>query len=537
MGRICKVFTALFLDQMLQVPSKTVVPPPAIQTPGVTPSPTLPKSVPIIDDTPSAGDPPSTHNGSATTTTTRRANYRPRPLKKQVPIPVEDAKKRKRINKSRPIHYSEGSESEEEDANGLNDDDLSSGESLSDSVPTHAKRQWTSRIVTCSSTQDPASDAGTEGGEIATPQALTLTTQPLPVIPNANAPNLVNNSLTDTTAMSINPLDSNTISADVMNPVGNSLTGTPVNSPGLQFVSVSAGAMGTNSSFSRSVLRASSGTLSSSGDTSSTGTQVTRDIDTPLVADAVVSLGTNTPPVVDAVVSPDTDVEVSTTTTRVSTTTTRVTTGAATEFVVGAMSSVSSLTISPTTAPHLLPPPVLSNDIDMDSVPDFLRSHGKGKREVDIFNYLNKVKDPRFQQVLHHYILLEAEDRSRMGGTLPTAKRPTEISQWSSRARPDTLPDFIKGKRTFQDFVDSTLTWWDSIQPDWRSFERRKVSQRVCGGWGVLDASRINGLLNVVILVYWWVRLLEEQKPKDAVRADYEKFADDVAWVFSTISN
>ena len=85
--------------------------------------------------------------------------------------------------------------------------------------------------------------------------------------------------------------------------------------------------------------------------------------------------------------------------------------------------------------------------------------------------------------------------------------------------------------------MDSTLTWWDSIQPDWRSFERRKVSQRVCGGWGVLDASHINGLLNVVILVYWWVRLLKEQKPKDAVRADYEKFADDVTWVFSTISN
>ena len=530
MGRICKVFTPLYLDQLLQAPSKTVVPPPAIQTPGVTPSPTLPKSVPIIDDTLSAGAPPSTHNGSATTTTTRGANYRPRPLKKQVPVPVEDAKKRKRINKSHPIRYYEGSESDEDDANGLSDDGSSSGESLSDGVPTHAKRQRTSRIVTRSSTQDPGSDAGTECGEIATSQALALTTQLLPVIPDADAPNLVDNSLTDTAAMSINPLDSNTISADAMNPVVNSLTGTPVNSPGLQSVGVSAGAVGTNSSFSRSVLRASSGTLSSSGDTSSTGTQVTRDMDTPLVADAVVSLDTNTPPVVDAVVSPNTDVEVSTTTTR-------VTAGAATEFVVGAASSVGSFTISPTITSRSFPPPVLSNDIDMDSVPDFLRSHGKGKREVDIFNYLNKVKDPRFQQVLRHYILLEAEDRSRTGGTLPTAKRPTEISQWSSRARPNTLPDFTKGKRTFQDFVDSTLTWWDSIQPDWRSFERRKVSRKVCGGWAVLDAPRINGLLNVVILVYWWVRLLEEQKPKDAVRADYEKFADDVAWVFSNISN
>jgi hypothetical protein len=187
---------------------------------------------------------------------------------------------------------------------------------------------------------------------------------------------------------------------------------------------------------------------------------------------------------------------------------------------------------------HPLPPPLLSNDIDVDSVPAFLRSHGKGNREVDIFGYLNKTKDPRFQQVLRHYICIETNDRSRLGGTLPTAQRPVEISQWSSRARPDALPNFTKAKRTFPDFVDSVFAWWGSIQPNWRSFERGKVSREVCGGWDVIYAPRINGLLNVVILVYWWVRVLEEQGPKDGVlRADYERFADDVAWVFSSLSN
>ena len=85
--------------------------------------------------------------------------------------------------------------------------------------------------------------------------------------------------------------------------------------------------------------------------------------------------------------------------------------------------------------------------------------------------------------------------------------------------------------------MDSIFTWWGSIQPRWRSFKRGDVSHEVCGGWEALYAPSINGLLNIVILVYWWVRILEEQKPKDSARADYDKFADDVAWVFSNMPN
>ena len=58
----------------------------------------------------------------------------------------------------------------------------------------------------------------------------------------------------------------------------------------------------------------------------------------------------------------------------------------------------------------------------------------------------------------------------------------------------------------------------------------------VCGDWGALYAPRINGLLNVVVLVYWWIRILEEDEPEDGSRADYEEFTDDVAWVFSHLT-
>lgn len=184
----------------------------------------------------------------------------------------------------------------------------------------------------------------------------------------------------------------------------------------------------------------------------------------------------------------------------------------------------------------VVPPPVSARPIDMEEVPAFLLSHSKGSRQVNIFKYLNELQDPHFQQVLYHYIKFETGDGSNANGTLPTAGRPVEISQWTSRARPANLPDYKKGGRTFRMFMDSILDWWSSIQPSWRPSEPGTVSREVRGDWEALRAPRINGLLNVVILVYWWGRILEECAPEDGVRADYECFADDVAWVFSHLS-
>lgn len=187
-----------------------------------------------------------------------------------------------------------------------------------------------------------------------------------------------------------------------------------------------------------------------------------------------------------------------------------------------------------TTVTHPLASP---NVIDVGKVPAFLLSHGKGNRKVDIFQYLNKVQDPHFRQILFHYINFEANDKSGVGGSFPTGNRPIEISQWTSRARPANLPDYTKGKRTFPMFVDSVFTWWASIQPPWRSFQRDVISREIQGGWGDLHAPHINGLLNVVILAFWWVRFLEEQNPKgSSIRTDYEFFANDVAWVLSHLS-
>ena len=188
--------------------------------------------------------------------------------------------------------------------------------------------------------------------------------------------------------------------------------------------------------------------------------------------------------------------------------------------------------VIPTTPPVAIP----ATAIDVADVPAFLLSHGKGKREVDIFAYLNEVQDPHFRQILFHYIKFEANVNSDTNGTLSTKKRPAEIAQWTSRARPSNLPDLGTEKRTFQKFVNSVFEWWGTIQPSWRTFKRGQVSRNVGGSWEGLYAPRINGLLNVVMLAYWWVRILDEKQPEDGVREEYETFAEDVAWVLSKLS-
>jgi len=485
----------LLLDQLLKGKAKSL--PPGTQTPMVTPR-TLPDSALTIDDMPPTEDPP-THPGS-TSSITPRASYRPLPAKKLAPVPVQDTKKRKYVSKSRPIRYFEDTGSEEDDPEVFSGDGSSSGDSLSDSAPSQPKRQRTSKVTTRSSARTSTLDADTQDSPDVAFPAPALTVQLPSVIPSINTGVSVDNSLTNTTTAAAAATTSIATAAVAITTTAAATITTSVTTPDT--------------------------------DARTTVVSVLTDAEVDAVVDAEVGA------VADAEVDTVTDAEVDAVTdAELDTATDPKATAAATSKLALKTTSPRHSVITPTITSHSPPLQASAISIDVDNVPAFLRSHGKGKREVDIFNYLNNVEDPHFRQVLLHYIRIEAGHKSVVDGSLPTAKRPVEISQWSSRARPANIPDFTKGKRTFSDFVDSVFTWWGSIQPDWRSFERGSISRDVRGEWDVLYAPRVNGLLNVVMLVYWWVRILEEQKPKGSVRADYERFAGDVAWVFSNLSD
>ena len=457
---------------------------PVIPAPRVSPPPTLPNTLSIDNGVQSAHTPP-VRVQAPTTTIALRMNYHPLPTKRKPPVPTSDTKKRKHGSKSSTLCYFEDTSSESDANSNHSGDGYSSGDSIPpDAKP--AKRQCTSTVITRSSTRTPAIDSGIQD----TLNSLSLTptnVQPSSTIPDVDVTMSVDcpDSLstdTATTNMSISPTDLQPPDVNVTMSVDHTDT-------------LSTDTATTNMSISPTDLQPPN----ISADT------VDGD-DSGVVSAAEVK----TTPTAETGVTPATEAEV--------------------VIGPGSVAGVPSITTTVT------PPLASSNIVDVGGVPSFLRSHSKGNRRVDIFNYLNEVQDPRFCKVVYHYINFEISDNSCTNGSLPTANRPIEISQWSSRACPAAPPDHKKGKRTFVMFVDSVFAWWHSLQPLWRTFQRGMVSRTVKGDWGVLRAPRINGLLNVIILVYWWARVLEEQEPGGGARADYEFFADDVAWVLLHLS-
>ena len=79
--------------------------------------------------------------------------------------------------------------------------------------------------------------------------------------------------------------------------------------------------------------------------------------------------------------------------------------------------------------------------------------------------------------------------------------------------------------------------WWIYIQPEWREIGIATVSRvgrDSFGDWERLYQPGNNGLLNVLILAYWWARILEEWgSPVDGT---YSWFVSDVSWVLTQLT-
>ena len=474
--------------------AKNKQPAPDDQMPQASTFLTLPDAVSTVNDFPPAENPPPTHIQPLPATTARKPSYRQLPTKVASSIPVEGPKKRKYGSKeSRTIRYFEDLETDGDGTDDNSGDGSSSGGSISSNAPALSKRQRTSRIITRASTRILVPGTHMEGVPDSASPALAVTACPSLATPDVDSD-------TPDHVASVDP------SASTMDVDGSSDRGVP---------SETEVFCGTDSE-DLIITDTEDLVITDTEDpvTDTQGATVT-DTEDP-------TTDTEDPTINGTEVTSAADAEVSVTDTEVAT--------ATLTKIIG---------ITPTTNPTAtLHPPTLAslNDIDKAGVPAFLLRHGKGKREVNIFGYLDEVTDAHFRQVLFQYLRFEINDRSGAAGSLPTKGRPVEISQWTARARPAGIPDFTKGGRTFTDFVDSVLRWWSSIRPSWRTFERSKPSREVRGGWDVLHAPRINGLLNVVMLVYWWASILEEHKPEDGVREDYEFFADDVAWVLSNLT-
>ena len=148
----------------------------------------------------------------------------------------------------------------------------------------------------------------------------------------------------------------------------------------------------------------------------------------------------------------------------------------------------------------------------------------------NIYGYLSCVEETGFRDLLQAYIAFELADHSCIRSGHSTTNRPNAIGWWSSRAHPDKLPPY----NSLKSFTKSITTWWISIQPHWRKIKPGKVS-RIEEDWEYIYKPGINGFLNVVILAYWWARILEERNCD--VDATYSWFVSDATWVLSQLTN
>ena len=169
--------------------------------------------------------------------------------------------------------------------------------------------------------------------------------------------------------------------------------------------------------------------------------------------------------------------------------------------------------------------PEAGSDSELE-IPGFL----SGK--FDIYEYLTGVKDTGFKELLKHYIAFELADHSRVRGCFTTADRPNAISWWIGRSRIGTIPPFD----SLKSFTKSIIQWWTTIQPDWRKIKVGRIShtEEDLEDWERLYQPGVNGLLNVVILAYWWARILEERG--SAIDSTYSWFVSDVTWVLSRLT-
>ena len=164
-------------------------------------------------------------------------------------------------------------------------------------------------------------------------------------------------------------------------------------------------------------------------------------------------------------------------------------------------------------------------------VPKFLTVTPK-KSKASIHSYLVRCKDSHFQNLLKLYIAFEnVAAASEQAGSLSTTCRPSQVGWWIRSARFGTLPSLPN----LHNYSSSVISWWSHLQPSWRKLDYAH-SNRDDGAFGCLVQPGINGLLNIVILAYWWSSGLAKSEDEGGAEGQrYRWFVADVSWVFSRL--
>ncbi|KAF7797970.1 hypothetical protein EIP86_009177 [Pleurotus ostreatoroseus] len=111
-----------------------------------------------------------------------------------------------------------------------------------------------------------------------------------------------------------------------------------------------------------------------------------------------------------------------------------------------------------------------------------------------------------------------------MRNGLQTVNRPDQIGYWMQHLRRD-----IKKTPKIEDLDQYTKqwwAWWRGLQPDWRATDSNDgpLLQDGTGDWEKLRRPGRNGILHVLLSLWWW------KSHPSANDADWLVAVDDVQW-------
>ena len=92
---------------------------------------------------------------------------------------------------------------------------------------------------------------------------------------------------------------------------------------------------------------------------------------------------------------------------------------------------------------------------------------------------------------------------------LGAKNRPKCIEEWMRRRRSATWRPPIKGVTAFE---SSFMSWWESLQPDWRLLEAGGIDfSAMEGNWDGLRRPGLRGLHNAVVGLFYWALEVENE--------------------------
>ncbi|KAJ7059031.1 hypothetical protein C8F01DRAFT_1255447 [Mycena amicta] len=119
-------------------------------------------------------------------------------------------------------------------------------------------------------------------------------------------------------------------------------------------------------------------------------------------------------------------------------------------------------------------------------------------------------------------------------GYLPTEHRPKQVSKWIQNHRVAKPAYCSIGNATV--YAKQWWAWWTGMQPEWRG---RTVDGKPGDGnpegesWDGLYVSGMNGMLNVVVSLYWWGC---HEKSRGLHSQEWTLATEDVAWALNAIA-